>query len=388
MAVTSDPTTWPPPNYVNPHTRVPLILGVNDTTTTLMVIFIASRLYGRSILKNGLGTDDYIMAIAAVVALSMGIQCAITTRYGNGHHLYDVKPEWVIPYGQLTLAVNSMFPTAVSLTKISLCLTYLRLFPSQTNRWFCYAVITYLTLWCIAITLTNVLQCIPVASYYDPSITHKRCINWKASLVSTAALNSTSDLVVYLWPALYVWNIQLPWRQRVGLIFVFCAGVVVCAAGLLRLYWCTLYFKAWDIFWVSSVIWTLNSVEVNVGIICGCLSGIRPLLAHFFPRFFSTTNSNHTGASSARNPHSQSFPFQSLSGGARSGPRRLSSEEDLETRNYAWASTGKPKDEVDLHNGEGIEVITAVDVESWSSKGGGRRNTDVSSEELIIGGGN
>ena len=57
---------WPTPNYVNPETRVNLVLGWILSITTLMFIFLAARLYSRVALKAALGADDWVIAAAAV----------------------------------------------------------------------------------------------------------------------------------------------------------------------------------------------------------------------------------------------------------------------------------------------------------------------------------
>ena len=67
VAVTPEEmANWSAPNYVNPETRVNLALGWILSTMTLMLIFLAARLYSRAILKAALGADDWAIAAAAV----------------------------------------------------------------------------------------------------------------------------------------------------------------------------------------------------------------------------------------------------------------------------------------------------------------------------------
>jgi hypothetical protein len=58
--------SWPAPNYVNPHTRVPALIGVMTSFTVLMLPFIAVRIQMRLRSKGKLGMDDYTIIIAAV----------------------------------------------------------------------------------------------------------------------------------------------------------------------------------------------------------------------------------------------------------------------------------------------------------------------------------
>jgi hypothetical protein len=90
-----------------------------------------------------------------------------------------------------------LFPAACSLTKISLCLTYLRLFPGRTDKIFCYVLSTFVTLYTVACLFLSLFQCRPIKSFWDPAVEQK-CINMRATLVSIAALNSFSDFLIYL----------------------------------------------------------------------------------------------------------------------------------------------------------------------------------------------
>ena len=66
----SDILSWPPPNYVNPETRVNLILGVEIPLAVTMTAFIAGRVVvAVKRLKKALGIDDWIMLVAWVSGL-------------------------------------------------------------------------------------------------------------------------------------------------------------------------------------------------------------------------------------------------------------------------------------------------------------------------------
>jgi hypothetical protein len=90
-----------------------------------------------------------------------------------------------------------LFPTACSLTKISLCLTYYRLFPGRTDKIFCYALSIFVILYTVACFFLSLFQCRPIRSYWDTDV-QQTCINMRATLVAVAALNSLSDFLVYL----------------------------------------------------------------------------------------------------------------------------------------------------------------------------------------------
>jgi hypothetical protein len=60
-----------------------------------------------------------------------------------------------------------MFTVAVVLPKISVCFTYLLLFPSQRNIVFCWTTIVGLTCYAISTVLVTIFQCRYLSSTSD-----------------------------------------------------------------------------------------------------------------------------------------------------------------------------------------------------------------------------
>jgi hypothetical protein len=64
--------SFPPPNYVDPTTKLPLALSVVVPMTVIVIGFISCRFYCRTVLVNTLGWDDWTMLVAAVSSLMTG----------------------------------------------------------------------------------------------------------------------------------------------------------------------------------------------------------------------------------------------------------------------------------------------------------------------------
>jgi hypothetical protein len=65
----------------------------------------------------------------------------------------------------------------------------------------------------------------PAASYWDATIKSEYCINADVFNIVTAVVNSGTDFVVYLWPVQFLWGIQIPTKQKLGVIFLFVIGI-------------------------------------------------------------------------------------------------------------------------------------------------------------------
>lgn len=89
---------FPPPNYVDPTTRVPIVLGLTISTCVLALLFTGGRLYARTHIKKALGVDDWMMLGATFLATILSISGAISCRFGLGYHLWDTRSEWEEPY--------------------------------------------------------------------------------------------------------------------------------------------------------------------------------------------------------------------------------------------------------------------------------------------------
>jgi hypothetical protein len=68
-------------------------------------------------------------------------------------------------------------------------------------------------------------MCIPVASFWDQSI-EGHCMDRLAFWFSNAALNITTDIMIFALPIPLLKQLQLPKRQKLGLIFVFTFGAL------------------------------------------------------------------------------------------------------------------------------------------------------------------
>jgi hypothetical protein len=56
----------------------------------------------------------------------------------------------------------------------------------------------------------------------------------------------------------------------------------------------------------------ITTIETNVGIICGCIPSIKPILSRLFPRLSGSTQSKGGSTNRSKSYGKRSAPFQSL----------------------------------------------------------------------------
>lgn len=94
-----------------------------------------------------------------------------------------------------------------------------------------------------------------------------------------AVLTVLTDVMMYVLPMPTLFQLRLPLLQRIGLICLFGAGSVVIIAGILRTYWVHyVEYETYDVTWAGFYVWIWTAVEVNLGVICGCVPSLKVLV--------------------------------------------------------------------------------------------------------------
>jgi hypothetical protein len=110
------------------------------------------------------------------------------------------------------------------LTKMSILLQYLRVFPGRPIRrvcWSLFAIVAIAGVWAIG---TAILTCLPIAYNWDGSVVGGRCLPLKPLWFTNAALNIATDLSILLVPMPVLKSLKLPRKQKIGLFIVFALG--------------------------------------------------------------------------------------------------------------------------------------------------------------------
>lgn len=164
--------------------------------------------------------------LLTATCLSISMTAMVWRLYHLGYGMDQIPVQNNAPVGRLSLTLFTVFPMCYSMIRISILLTYLKLFPTQTNRWLCWILCGLQVVFSLWAGLTTVLQCNPVSSYWDKTIVGYKCKPPRNQDFAILTLNSCFDLIVYSWPAHYLYKLNLPFKSRVELILAFSLGVV------------------------------------------------------------------------------------------------------------------------------------------------------------------
>jgi hypothetical protein len=138
--------------------------------------------------------------------------------------------------------------------------------------------------------LTTAFECPKPSLAYSPFIFLRRkqykCLEIRSLYYAQASMNIFSDIVVFILPLPTLIKLQMPTHKRVGLLFLFNAGLLVPIAAAFRIHALYLWAKSpwleqryhggYVIFW--------DHIEANTAIICASVPSLQPLFKGLFGR--------------------------------------------------------------------------------------------------------
>ncbi|RDW59887.1 hypothetical protein BP6252_12974 [Coleophoma cylindrospora] len=248
--------------------------------------FTILRCYARFKNDWGLGKDDWAMLVSTIFCMAMNGILIAATRYGYGKpgdsldHFDKLKALEFFTISQI------FYKVTINLTRASIVLLYLRLFPDQRFRKICRAFMVLITLYGIVTTLTTIFQCGPyVPKSWEKSNPNGTCINTTAFWYANGGISILEDFVILVLPVRTLWNLKMPRGSRVAVIALFFLWAFVAVVTTPRMIALRVTANSADpTHDISATGWTV--VEANIAIICACLPSCRKLFSCVMPRFF------------------------------------------------------------------------------------------------------
>jgi len=104
------------------------------------------------------------------------------------------------------------------------------------------------------------------------------CVDEAPLLLAHTCITPILDFFVWVIPLPSLYHLKLPLSQRIAVIALFSFGLVVISAGCIRIYWVSYVVReTYDVTWYGFQVWLWTPVEVQLGIICGCVPWLKSL---------------------------------------------------------------------------------------------------------------
>ncbi|KAF1922071.1 MFS monosaccharide transporter-like protein [Ampelomyces quisqualis] len=302
-------------------TRGPLVLGVSAATLAFCSLFVGLRLVSRFAVMRKPGWDDYTMILAWVLAFGASFSVCYGTTKGLGRRQEDIPPAWLQSMKQTAYVFSVLYNPALMATKTSILVFYLGLSKTQkVFRWATIATLVVVNVGGLALTILNIVQCRPItAAWASPVPVTASCTNIVTIYLSSAPLNIITDLAIFFLPMPILTSMRLPKKQKIILVITFGFGVFVAVVDVIRIAYLQNAQRATlraarsdqsesgneqrntgEFAWYSALSFMWSAVEINIGIMCGCVPALKPLARRFLPSWiidhasFNDATATHT----------------------------------------------------------------------------------------------
>lgn len=201
-----------------------------------------------------------------------------------------ISQSWteLTPYLQVFYIDQYLYQFTVTLTKISIVLLYLRIFPKEVSKTFTYvswAVIAGLIMYLTAFVIDFIVECRPISFWWNQwDGEHEGyCNDFQLAAYINGGLNLFFDLVVFFLPIPKLLKLQVRDKKRkIGVICTFLLGLFVTACSAIRLQFLYSVGNTTNVTYHYNDVGFWTGLEAYLGIICACMPSIMGPLLHFF----------------------------------------------------------------------------------------------------------
>lgn len=276
------------------HASGEAVVGATLGVTILAGIAVVGRLVTRIGLSRNAGYDDACITVALLFSIATTIAFILQVRYGLGKHQDTLSEDQAVASLKCFWVIIWVYNLAISFTKFSILLQYLRIFPHKNFRLACYIMIGIVSAYSLWTFFSAIFACIPVSYFWNSNI-DGHCLDRFAVWFANAGINIATDIATVVLPLPIVKSLNLPPRQKYALMGVFALGGFTILVSILRLNSLYVVSKSTDITWTNPLAAIWSSTEINTGIICSCLPTLKGCVARFFPRLFGSSRSRSRG---------------------------------------------------------------------------------------------
>ncbi|KAF1950012.1 hypothetical protein CC80DRAFT_247354 [Byssothecium circinans] len=358
--------SWPQPNYVNPETHDWSGAIICIAFLAISITVFTTRMWARYTITKNVGVDDWIVACAILPLVGTTISTVLAIRiYGLQWHVWDQTKHTNVTSRRAIIAIEMTYLAATCLTKISILCFYKRITSRTISRTFVYCIwasMGFVIAYFVAFSIALITMCNPVEGYwrlFDASWRkHNKvnCHNEGAIIISAVVISTVQDFFICALPALLVWNLQIPKRQKLALIALFGMGILTSICGVMRTYYAVyVYYGTYDISWYSYYGWIWTVIEADLGVVCASAPALKP----FFRRYFKSTTFGST------RPTQSSSSQNGTAHGKTSRGNSSHTFGASNLKNSRWDAQAVPLDRIQVRRGMDVVI---EDREDWRSQ--------------------
>ena len=301
-----------PPSFLT-ETRQPAMIIGNVVVQAVGSLFFFARAYSRVAIIKAWRAEDYILTLAWVSYTDQSSFRDVRTHTrqifctgysvcqygqidnGSGRHAIVTamqNPNALITAQKYAYAAQIILFPALALSKMSICLTYLRIFyQDKPGRYMIRALLVLLVLLTFPFMFEVAFQCSPIRVYWTEGRPAAKCRVDLIGFLLSGSLNIFVDVALMGIVLPRVLELQLHKRQKRALTGIVLLGSLAGVAGIIRMVRVSKslaipnFEPSWDSYDVS--IWT--SMEIYVSLLCASAPGVKPVVVKVLPKILGSS---------------------------------------------------------------------------------------------------
>ncbi|KAM3088538.1 hypothetical protein ACMFMG_000175 [Clarireedia jacksonii] len=269
------------------------------------------------------GSDDWAMCVVVALSVPPTVFSVILADNGLGKDMWTLEPENITSILFYYFLGECFYLAAMATMKISFCLLFTRLFREKPFIYYVHGTLALSVGYGISFVIATICQCHPISfgwTQWD-GLHEGTCNNINLQGWLSAIFNIILDIVVIALPLGKLSKLVMTFERKLTTMCMFSLGLFVTAVSIVRLSSLIEFASSENITWDYVPAAYFSTLELHVGILCGCLPALKPLIKTFLPKIASSmdrsTKSNVTSKSTATVPRSY------LVGGVKGGNKDM-----------------------------------------------------------------
>lgn len=301
--------------------------------STIAGVAVVLRLIAKY-LKAGFAGDDWLIILALLSFFtSEGLCIWGLFAGGKGETVEEMAYAMAtgrIGVGNIEVYLKSLYISfvfyfvTVAAIKMSILWFYRRIFAIESFRRVALISMVVVVIWFLGAELTNILVCLPVQSFWNPTV-KGHCLNFDLFFLVIGIIETVIDLFILILPVPVISTIQLPPRSKIMLYGIFLLGGFAIITDIVRIAFIYQPHNKYVNF-TNGELW--SNIHVCVSIVCACLTVFRPLMV----KIATITENIQKFYSSLRGRSSRSSSQSSLPGHGK--PIPISLEQEKQWREF------------------------------------------------------
>ncbi|KKY22888.1 hypothetical protein UCDDS831_g03322 [Diplodia seriata] len=266
----------PPAYHINENDKRGLVMVITTVTVSFVMLCLAVRIYIRTNVREW-KRDDSLLAVATLFSFFQAATVYLQVHEGLG--LKRLDPARLSQLGKANFAQQLLYIFTLFLSKVVVCLLYLRLTAGKKHAALAYATMALCAAWIVTSFVMVSISCNPV-QFFTLGLGICGDITWRWVVIGV--FDCLTELLIFFNAIYLVAGLHMAVRLKIVVILAFSIRLPVIIASILRMK----YIRAFtdpnvDPTFLSAYSVISGQFQLDFAIISTTISCLGPFLRPF-----------------------------------------------------------------------------------------------------------